>query len=203
MSVGVVRTDTHVGWHAHTYALMLRFNVYWHRCMQQPSPPLWWCQIRKPGERGGVLMKEKRRTCERWRWMFFYSHHMQSREMVSASLAGLYSWLISHSKALNTSTWPHASLREPRGSRPCGPDSRPVLSAVICALRCSCLDSSSDVWPPPCEASWLRLNCEGKQMQPLNSPLSGGGGWSGKSLEPLWKSLSCWKKGAVRMCSKH
>lgn len=51
------------------------FNVYWHRCMQQLWPPLWWCQIRKLGEMRGDLMKGERRDQERW---MFYLHHMES-----------------------------------------------------------------------------------------------------------------------------
>lgn len=51
------------------------FNVYWHRCMRQLWPPLWWCQIRKLGEMRGDLMKGERRDQERW---MFYLHHMES-----------------------------------------------------------------------------------------------------------------------------
>lgn len=48
-------------------------------------------------------------------------------------------------------------------------------------------------WPPPCEASWLRLNCEGKQMQPPSPSWMEVEDDPGNLWEPQWKSLSCWK----------
>lgn len=66
----------HMCWNAHIYGLMLRFHVYWHRCMLQCSPTLWWYQIRKSGETRAVLMKEKWRSQERWK---FYLFHMESK----------------------------------------------------------------------------------------------------------------------------
>lgn len=48
-------------------------------------------------------------------------------------------------------------------------------------------------WPPPCEASWLRLNCKGKQMQPPSPSWMEVEDDPGNLWEPQWKSLSCWK----------
>lgn len=90
-----------VRWHAHTYVLMLRFYVYWHRCMLQPW--LWRCQIRKSGEIGGALMKGRLRTWERWRWVFYW-HHMESTSGFIIHAWALYR-TYSNSKNLNMSVW--------------------------------------------------------------------------------------------------
>lgn len=55
---GCVCVRAHMGWH--TFAVL--FNVYWHRCMQQLWPPLWWCQIRKFAEWEGTWWKESGRA---------------------------------------------------------------------------------------------------------------------------------------------
>lgn len=84
-----------------TYVLMLSFNVYWHRCTLQHSPPLWWCQIRKFGEID--LMKGKWGTHEMWR-RTFYLNHMESTNGLS-----LHGWTLyltySYSETLTITVW--------------------------------------------------------------------------------------------------
>lgn len=190
-------TQTHVPWHGHT-SMLICFNVYWHRCMQRPSPSLWWCQIRKLGERAGVLMKE---NAGRWRWLFFFfvwffslaPHAIQAgtkhfRHPRLAFISDLFSqssfkhWHMAVDVPVNFTALSCTGLTLVL----------PCLQPFVC---CSVLVWTVALmfWPPPREASWLWLNCEGKQMQPPSPSWMEVEDDPGNLWEPQWKSLSCWE----------
>lgn len=188
-----MHTHTHMRWHGYT-SMLICFNVYWHRCMRRPSPPLWWCQIRKLGERGGVLMKE---NAGRWRWLFFLffslaPHAIQEGGHFRLPCLGFIPDLFSQSSFKHS----HVAVDFPVNFT--------ALSCAGLTLVLLCLQPfvcysvlvwtvALMFWPPPCEASWLRLNCEGKQMQPPSSSWMEVEDDPGNLWEPQWKSLSCCK----------
>lgn len=147
-----MHTETHtltqLQWCSHT-SMVICFNVYWHRCMQRPSPPLWWCQIRKPGEREeGSWWK---RNAGRWRWLFFTCTTCNPKGEKNTHTFSIPAWALflndSHSRALSIRTWPRTSLWTSQLSVCLGLTLVP-LSAAVCVLQSSCLDSSSDVLTP-------------------------------------------------------
>lgn len=98
---------------------------------------------------------------------------------------GIPAWALfpnySHSQALSIRTWPWTSLWTSQLSVCKGLTLVP-LSAAICVLQRSCLDSSSDVLTPTMRGLLIAVESWRETDAATEPLLNGGGGWSGKSL---------------------